>query len=124
MTNAIQLLINWRAEKLHREWTLRSTQDCVVIALREKFNAVDLAVNYLEIQQARVDTLVEKVNAMILQLESLLPVVHGETCRKFSHISGANPHGEGWLHAADYDGPYSLTGSGGPMYCGRCHEVL
>jgi hypothetical protein len=43
-------------------------------------------------------------------------MIHGKTCAKAVH----NARG-GYLHDADYDGPYDVDGL---MYCGRCHYYL
>lgn len=46
-------------------------------------------------------------------------IIHGKTCCKEIHRAGRT----GYFHGPEDDGAYYVE-INGPMYCGRCHEVL
>ena len=46
-------------------------------------------------------------------------IIHGKTCCKEIHRLGR----AGYMHGPEDDSPYYVE-INGPMYCGRCHEVL
>lgn len=43
-------------------------------------------------------------------------IIHGVNCKKVQHL------GNGWLHAADFDGRYEIAKD--RTQCGRCHQQL